>query len=89
MITSKKLRKFKDIQHAFFNKKGGCSNGIYKSLNCGIGSNDKKKKVIKNLKIVCKRIGCSKKNLILLNQVHSDKIFFINNTYAIKKKSQG
>ena len=61
MIISKKLKKFKNIKHGFFNRKGGKSTGIYKSLNCGIGSNDKKKNVIKNLNIVCKKIGCSKK----------------------------
>ena len=61
MIISKKLKKFKDIRHGFFNRKGGVSTGIYKSLNCGIGSSDKKKNVLKNLKIVCNKIGCSKK----------------------------
>ena len=49
MIVSKKLSKFKEISHGFFNNKGGCSTGIYKSLNCGPGSNDDKKKVDKNL----------------------------------------
>ena len=52
MIQSKKLKKFKRINHGFFNKKGGKSKGIYKSLNCGLGSNDKKNNVKKNLKIV-------------------------------------
>ena len=51
MIKSKKLLKFKEIQHGFFNKKGGKSKGIYNSLNCGIGSNDLKKNVLKNLSI--------------------------------------
>ena len=49
MIISKKLSKFKEIKHGFFNNKGGCSTGIYKSLNCGPGSNDNKTKVLKNL----------------------------------------
>ena len=43
MIKSKKLAEFKNIKHGFFNKNGGKSKGIYKSLNCGIGSSDKKK----------------------------------------------
>jgi len=43
LIKSKKLSKFKNIKHGFFNKKGGKSEGIYKSLNCGIGSSDTKK----------------------------------------------
>ena len=46
MIKSKKLKKFKNIKHGFFNSLGGVSSGIYKSLNCGMGSNDKKKNVI-------------------------------------------
>ena len=54
------------------------SSGIYKSLNCGPGSRDSAKNVNKNLKIVKKKIGCKKKGLILLNQIHSSKIFFIN-----------
>ena len=51
MITSKKLLKLKKINHGFFNKKGGKSAGIYKSLNCGSGSKDKKNKVKDNLKV--------------------------------------
>ncbi len=81
MIKSKKLLKFKEIQHVFFNKKGGKSKGIYSSLNCGIGSNDLKKNVLKNLDIVCNKIGISRKKLILLNQIHSNKFHFINKNY--------
>ena len=77
MIKSKKLIKYKNISHTFFNKYGGVSKGIYKSLNCGLGSNDKKKNIMKNLQIVGKKIGF-KKNLVILNQIHSNNIFFIN-----------
>ena len=59
MFNSKKLSKFSEISHGFFNKNGGVSKGIYKSLNCGIGSKDKKNNVKKNLKIVIKKI-CNK-----------------------------
>ena len=86
MIKSKKLQKFKNINHGFFNNLGGVSSGIYKSLNCGIGSNDNKANVIKNLKIVSKKIGINKKP-ILLNQLHSSKIYFINK--LSKKKLLG
>ncbi len=86
MIKSKNLQKFKNINHGFFDNLGGVSTGIYKSLNCGIGSNDRKKNVTKNLKIVSKKIGV-KKNIILLHQLHSNKIFFINK--RSKKKLLG
>ena len=86
MIKSKKLLKFQEIKHGFFNKEGGKSKGIYKSLNCGIGSFDKKKNVRNNLKIVCKKISCSSKKLILLNQIHSNKFYFIGKNFKFKKK---
>tara|TARA_Y100000590_G_C15651230_1_gene988839 strand:- start:7 stop:759 length:753 start_codon:yes stop_codon:yes gene_type:complete len=78
MIQSKILKKYKNISHGFFNSIGGYSKGIYKSLNCGIGSKDKKKNVQANIKKVCKKIGCSKKNLLLLNQIHSSKVIKIS-----------
>ena len=73
MIRSKKLSKFKSIKHAFFNKLGGKSTGIFKSLNCGSGSSDKKKNVLENLKIVCNKMRIRPKKIFLLNQVHSNK----------------
>ena len=51
LIKSKKLSKFKNISHGFFGSKGGVSKGIYKSLNCGIGSSDNKINIEKNLNI--------------------------------------
>ena len=86
MITSKKLQQFKNIKHGFFDRNGGKSSGIYKSLNCGFGSSDKKKNILKNIKIICNKIGCSIKKLVLLHQIHSNKIFFIKNNYKFKKK---
>ena len=46
MIKSEKLSKFKQIRHGFFDRKGGKSEGIYESLNCGKGSLDNKNNVI-------------------------------------------
>jgi len=87
MIQSRLIKKYNNISHGFFNKIGGYSKGIYKGLNCGIGSKDKNIYINKNLKKVCKIIGCTKKNLILLNQTHSNKVYFINK--IPKKKISG
>ena len=72
MIISYKLSKQKKIIHGFFNSKGGKSNGIYKSLNCGPGSKDKKNN-IKKIKIVKNKIGKGCKNIYLMSQIHSGK----------------
>ena len=55
MFFSKKLKKFENLKHCFFSRKNGVSKGIYKSLNCGLGSKDDKKNVIRNINIVCKK----------------------------------
>jgi YfiH family protein len=86
LIKSKKISKFKIIKYGFFNRRGGTSKGLYKSLNCGLGSHDKKINVINNLKIVCKKIGVTYKKLVLLNQTHSNKFYFIKNGHNFNKK---
>jgi len=78
MIKSKKLSKFRYLEHGFFNRRGGESIGIFKSLNCGPGSSDSKKNVLKNIKIVSKKINNKSKKIVLLNQIHSNNFHFIN-----------
>jgi YfiH family protein len=57
---------------------GGKSTGIFKSLNYGPGSSDRKKNVLKNLKTVGNKIKSNSKKIILLNQVHGNKFCYIN-----------
>ena len=78
MFNSKKLSKFPEISHGFFNKNGGVSKGVYKSLNCGIGSKDKKINVKKNLKIVKIKISKKSKEIYLVKQFHSNKFVFLS-----------
>tara|TARA_B100000767_G_scaffold218211_1_gene206063 strand:+ start:282 stop:1043 length:762 start_codon:yes stop_codon:yes gene_type:complete len=85
MLKSKKLNKFKNINHAFFNRMGGKSTGIFKSLNCGLGSTDQEKNISKNLAIVRKKINTQSKKIILLNQSHSAKFHFINKALKVLK----
>ena len=86
MIKSKKLSKNKAIKHGFFNSNGGVSKNIYKSLNCGPGSNDNSINVKKNLNIVRNKISKNSQNIFLLNQIHSNKFVFIDNKYKSKIK---
>ena len=89
MIKSKILNQFKNIEHGFFNRKGGISRGIYKSLNCGPGSFDKKINIKKNLNIVLNKIKYKKKNLILLNQMHSNKFYYLKKNPKKRLKGDG
>ena len=78
MFFSKNLKKFKNIKHCFFSRRGGFSSGLYKSLNCGKGSRDKRKNISKNLEYVSKKMYVKKKRLILMHQTHSNKVIEIN-----------
>ena len=86
MFFSSKLNKFENLRHCFFSRKNGVSEGYYKSLNCGMGSNDKKENVLKNLEIVCEKIECKKDSLITLNQRHTNKVIHFKNKISVKNK---
>ena len=86
MIKSKKLSKIKTVKHGFFNKTGGKSKKIYKSLNCGPGSKDNPLDVKKNLQIIKKKIKSTAKNIFLLHQIHSNKFVYINEKSKFKSK---
>ncbi len=89
MFFSKKLQKFKNIKHCFFSRKNGVSNGLYESLNCGLGSDDNKSNILKNLEIVSEKIGCKKESLITLNQKHSNEVLYFENENSAKNKLPG
>ena len=89
MFKSKLLNKFNEIEHGFFNSKGGFSKGIYESLNCGIGSKDLRKNVFRNLEKVAKQINTTKQNIILLNQVHSNKVINVRYILNIRRIGDG
>ena len=88
MIKSKKLSKLQNLKHGFFNSLGGNSTGIYKSLNCGLGSKDLSANVKKNLQFVKKKISNSAKNIFLLNQIHSNKLVYVDDNYKSTNKPE-
>ncbi len=59
------------IQHGFFGRQGGVSEGIYASLNCGVGSNDDPAAVQENRSRVAQSLGIEKDALLGVWQIHS------------------
>jgi len=71
--------KFSDqVKHGFFGRTGGVSQGIYESLNCGIGSDDAQEKVIENRTLVCDEFGVEHEKLCTLYQIHSPDCLIIH-----------
>ena len=67
-------------KHGFFTRLGGESTGIYKGLNCGLGSMDDKKIINRNRVLVANSMGISQSRLVFVHQIHSPDVI------TIKKK---
>jgi YfiH family protein len=59
------------IRHAFFTRAGGVSQGIYASLNGGVGSNDDRANVAENRARMAAALGVGREALLSAYQVHS------------------
>ncbi len=59
------------IAHGFFTREGGVSGGLYAALNCGLGSNDDREKVLENRRRVATALGQPKAPVVTLYQHHS------------------
>jgi polyphenol oxidase len=59
------------VRHAFFTREGGVSEGVYGSLNGGVGSRDAPEKVAENRARMAKRVGVAPERLLVPFQIHS------------------
>jgi YfiH family protein len=59
------------IRHAFFTREGGVSEGIYASLNGGVGSNDDRGHVVENRARMAAALGVAPAALSTPYQIHS------------------
>jgi YfiH family protein len=66
------------VAHGFFTRQGGVSQGIYASLNCGVGSQDSPEAVRENRARVAARLGARK--LMTAHQVHSATAVIIDDS---------
>jgi len=58
------------IAHAFFTREGGVSDGIYRALNTGLGSNDSRDNVLENRSRAMRHLGTTLEKLATPYQVH-------------------
>src|SRR4051794_16124823 len=59
------------IRHAFFTREGGVSEGLYGSLNGGLGSSDDPAKVRENRRRMTEALRVAPDALVSVHQVHS------------------
>jgi hypothetical protein len=71
MLQATSLAALGRIRHAFFTREGGVSEGIYASLNGGVGSNDARDHVAENRARMAAALGVAPEALLTAYQIHS------------------
>ena len=73
-LESPLLSAIPGLRHAFFSREGGVSEGIYASLNGGIGSNDNPAHVAENRRRMAAQIRVPPEHFLTVFQVHSPDV---------------
>lgn len=79
-ITAQELAAASGVRHAFFTREGGLSQGLYASLNGGLGSADDQGAVTENRARMAAEIGVARDHLLSLYQVHSADVVTVTVT---------
>jgi polyphenol oxidase len=74
MLQSPILAALPGVRHAFFTREGGVSDGVYASLNGGIGSNDEPAKVSENRARMAQALAVKPERFLTCYQIHSPKV---------------
>jgi YfiH family protein len=73
-LEARSLAALDGVRHAFFTRAGGVSQGLYATLNGGIGSNDKPEHVAENRNRMAQALGVTPEHFLSLYQVHSPDV---------------
>jgi YfiH family protein len=74
MLGSPLLSAIPGLRHAFFSREGGVSEGVYASLNGGLGSQDDPANVVENRRRMAEQMGVTPENLLGVHQIHSPDV---------------
>ncbi len=88
MITAEDL-KLPGIAHGFFTREGGFSQGMYATLNTGLGSGDDLATVRKNRGLVADQLGVAHDHLVSAYQVHGKDVAVITGPMGERPKVDG
>jgi hypothetical protein len=69
---------FGALPHGFFGRTGGVSEGLYASLNCGVGSADQPAHVRENRARVARALGQSAAPVLTCHQIHSADVVTVD-----------
>jgi hypothetical protein len=88
MIELSNLKDLAGIRHGFMTRHGGVSEGIYRSLNCGLGSKDDHDAVVENRARALRAAGLKPDSLATAYQVHSARVAVVEDNWPKDDRPQ-
>ncbi|MEW6642523.1 MAG: peptidoglycan editing factor PgeF [Pseudomonadota bacterium] len=85
-LTSPLLSAVPGLRHAFFTREGGISEGIYASLNGGLGSNDDPAHVTENRRRMAQTLGVQPSHFLTAYQVHSPDVAVVTEPWSLEAR---
>ena len=86
MLQAASLSTLARVRHAFFTRSGGVSQGVYDSLNGGVGSNDAPDKVTENRARMAAALGVRPDYLITAYQIHSPDVVVADKPWTLENR---
>jgi hypothetical protein len=82
MLQAPSLTKLARVRHAFFTRSGGVSEGVYASLNGGVGSNDAAENVQENRARMAATLGVPPERFLTPYQIHSPDVVVADGSWT-------
>jgi YfiH family protein len=89
LIEAPELSSHATIRHAFFTREGGVSEGLYASLNGGLGSGDDPARVVENRRRMMGQFAFPEEALVSLYQIHSPDVIVVEHPWPRLERPRG
>jgi YfiH family protein len=87
-LEARAIARQRGVAHAFFTRKGGVSDGLYASLNCGLGSKDREDAVAENRARAAAALGTEALALLTAYQVHGTAVVEVTRPWTQDERPQ-
>lgn len=86
MLQAPALTGLNGIRHGFFTRSGGVSQGVYATLNGGIGSKDASENVSENRARMAKALGVTPNRFVSIYQIHSPDVVTVERPWPLDQR---
>lgn len=85
-VEAPELSSHSAVRHAFFTRQGGVSEGLYHSLNGGLGSSDDPARVAENRRRMTDQLRLPAHALVSLHQIHSPEVVVVEGAWPRQER---